>query len=153
MSHSHSDRAERLQVERKKAIDLVNLKESAQIDADYVNKLVDLFYARVRDNPIIGPIFDEAIGDSWGPHLETMKSFWSSIATPTKSYRGQPLPKHMALEGLQPWHFNIWLALFEEALKDSAPNEKTVTFFMESASRIARSLSMSIFPEERPLAS
>ncbi|MBV9066594.1 MAG: hypothetical protein JO004_12615, partial [Methylobacteriaceae bacterium] len=51
-----------------------NLSE-AQIGA-----LLDLFYARVRADPELGPVFARAIGkDEWPAHMETIQDFWSAV--------------------------------------------------------------------------
>ena len=39
--------------------------------------LVHRFYAKVRADPVLGPVFASRIED-WGPHLERMAAFWSS---------------------------------------------------------------------------
>ena len=115
------------------------------IDHDFINLLVDSFYDRIRSHDELGPIFDTAIGDNWGPHLDTMKRFWASVALHDGSYSGRPVPAHMKLEGLNPGMFTTWLGLFEQTLVDIAPTPGTPAFFMERARRIANSLQLNIF--------
>lgn len=115
------------------------------IDEAYVSLLVETFYERIRAHELMGPIFETAIGDRWGPHLETMKAFWASVALNAGLYSGKPVPAHTKLTKVQPWHFNIWLALFEQTLKDTAPTPGAVTYFMERAERIAKSLQLAMF--------
>lgn len=114
------------------------------IDEVYISTLVDTFYTRVRAHPVLGPVFDGAISD-WGPHLETMKDFWSSVALGTGRYSGRPVPKHAQHRHIQQFHFNLWLALFEQTLRDTAPTPETIPFFMERAARIAQSLQYALF--------
>lgn len=91
-------------------------------------------------------MFARVIGaDDWTPHLATMKDFWSSVALSTGRYSGQPVPKHKAIVGLEKEHFALWLDLFEETLKDTAPSSGAVPYFMERANRIAESLKLAIF--------
>lgn len=48
------------------------------IDRTMIERLVDTFYGRVRADDILGPIFAARIKD-WGPHLQRMYAFWSSV--------------------------------------------------------------------------
>ena len=115
------------------------------IDDAYISTLVDTFYGRVRADPLLGPVFERAIGDDWAPHLATMKDFWASVAFNAGRYSGKPVPKHQALEGVRERHFDIWLALFEQTLADTAPSAGAPAYFMERAERIAASLKLAMF--------
>ncbi len=120
------------------------------IDEAYISVLVEAFYARVRHDPNLGPVFAAAIGNDWSPHLATMKLFWSSVALNTGAYAGKPVPahaKHLDDEGtpIREAHFAVWLRLFEETLRDTAPSEGAVRYFMTRAKRIADSLSLALF--------
>tara|TARA_R100000935_G_scaffold20843_1_gene39155 strand:- start:807 stop:1235 length:429 start_codon:yes stop_codon:yes gene_type:complete len=115
------------------------------IDEAFISDLVDAFYTRVRAHPLLGPVFEGEIGDHWGPHLATMKDFWSSVAMNTGRYSGKPFPAHMKLTGITPAHFNIWLALFRLTLEDLTSNAETVDYFMERSNRIARSFQLGMF--------
>ena len=76
-----------------------------------VHRLVHGFYARIREDEVLGPIFDRHIRD-WDPHLATMVDFWSGALRGTGRFRGAPMPKHAALPGLNADLFRRWLALF-----------------------------------------
>lgn len=115
------------------------------ITEEYISTLVDTFYERIRAHALIGPIFEEAIGDNWPPHLAKMKRFWSSVALNTGAYSGKPVPAHQKLSRVQPWHFNIWLVLFRQTLEDTAPSSEAAAYFMERAERIAQSLQLAMF--------
>ena len=41
------------------------------IDEDYISLVVDTFYANVRAQPLLGPIFEREIGAGWDRHLAT----------------------------------------------------------------------------------
>lgn len=115
------------------------------IDAAYIDTLVDTFYARVREDAVLGPIFDEAIED-WAPHLAQMKRFWRSVALGLPVYEGRPVPAHLKHgDKIKAEDFAHWLALFEQTLKDTAPSPDAVAFFMERAQRIAKSLQLALF--------
>lgn len=114
------------------------------IDDAYVSLLVETFYERIRAHALLGPIFGREIGDNWDPHLAKMKDFWASVAMNAGRYSGKPVPAHTKLTDLQPWHFGVWLGLFEQTLKDTAPHPEAVPYFMERARRIAQSLEFAI---------
>ena len=115
------------------------------IDDAYVSILVDTFYDRIRADNRISHIFANHIGDNWEPHLSKMKDFWASVAFNAGRYSGQPVPKHQALTEARPEHFDIWLSLFEQTLKDTAPTPDAIPYFMERATRIATSLQIAMF--------
>ena len=122
------------------------------IDEAYISILVDRFYERVRADEALGPVFDKAIGDNWGPHLTRMKDFWASVALNAGRYSGKPVPAHLKLSDVQRAHFTIWLSLFRETLDETAPTPGAVAYFMEPAERIAQSLQLAMFglPELEP---
>jgi len=115
------------------------------IDDAYISRLVETFYQRIRAHPLIGPIFEQVIGENWDPHLDRMKDFWASVALNAGRYSGKPVPVHQKLDGVEPWHFNIWLSLFRQTLEDTAPTPAAVPYFMERAERIAESLQLAMF--------
>jgi len=80
---------------------------------DEVVALVHRFYAKVRVDPLLGPIFNRHVHD-WDAHLAHLVNFWSAMLRGTRRFNGNPMPKHMALAGLNPQLFQRWLALFGE---------------------------------------
>ncbi|KQW83884.1 group III truncated hemoglobin [Brevundimonas sp. Root1279] len=118
------------------------------IDEALIDRLVEGFYARVRADPLIGPVFQSRIAD-WGPHLEQMKLFWSSVALGSGVYQGRPMPKHLPLP-VDARHFDRWLELFEAAALELCPPEAAL-HFIERARRIAESLELGIAGHNRVL--
>ena len=115
------------------------------IDPDYIDRLVETFYGKVRGDAMIGPIFEQAIAaDRWPEHLTTMKSFWSSVAFNAGSYSGKPVVVHKRLPGLEHHHFERWLKLFGETLIETAPTDQAIVYLMTRAERIAESLKAAI---------
>lgn len=103
-----------------------------------VTRLVHLFYAKVRDDAVLGPIFKDRVGN-WENHLGKMVDFWSSALRGTTRYRGAPLPKHVALPGLRIELFHRWLGLFRETTR-SLGNDDLQARADEVAHRIAGGL-------------
>jgi hemoglobin len=83
-----------------------------------IRYLVDSFYAKVRADSELGPIFKRAIPGDWGPHLATMHDFWSSIMLTSGRYKGNPVAVHLRVEGMEPQLFGRWLALFAETCRE-----------------------------------
>jgi hemoglobin len=115
------------------------------IDDAFIGILVDTFYARVLADPELGPVFDARLAGRWPEHMERMKSFWSAVAFRTGAYGGKPVQAHHGVANMSPELFPKWLALFSATLDDIAPNEEAKAWFMTSAERIARSLTLSLF--------
>ncbi len=108
-----------------------------------IEQVVHTFYDRVRQHPVLAPVFNNAISD-WGPHLATMVDFWSSVMNTSGRYKGQPMPKHQALEGVTPAHFTVWLGLFEDTVKEVCVPEIADQFIAKSQ-MIAKSLQLGMF--------
>ena len=64
------------------------------IDEATIVTLVHRFYANVRGDPILAPVFAARI-DDWEAHLARMCAFWSSVALMSGRYHGQPRGKHL----------------------------------------------------------
>ena len=47
------------------------------IDEAFISRLVETFYARVRADRNLGPIFERVV-DDWPAHLAKLKDFWAS---------------------------------------------------------------------------
>ena len=135
MSSTAQEAAER----RRKIIAAIQAETG--IDEAMIERLVRGFYARVREDELIGPVFDARIAD-WEPHLHRMFAFWSSVALMTGRYHGQPMQKHLPLP-VDGRHFDRWLELFEAAARDLCP-PKAAAHFIERAHRIAESLELGI---------
>jgi len=83
-----------------------------------IRQFVDAFYASVRKDPLIGPVFNDAIGeDNWDMHLERMYGFWNTILFSEQDYRGNPFSKHVPLP-IEEKHFSRWLELFRITINE-----------------------------------
>ena len=88
-----------------------------------VNEMVDSFYFKVRKHEELGPIFNEAIGELWFLHIDTLTRFWETLLLDKRSYYGSPFPKHLALK-IEPHHFDMWLELFIYNINTQYEGEK-----------------------------
>lgn len=105
---------------------------------DEIGALVHAFYARVRCDEALGPVFERHVVD-WDVHLGRLVDFWSSILLRTQRFAGAPMPKHNAMPGLSSSLFERWLALFRETTA-TQPNPALQEHADAAAQRIAQSL-------------
>lgn len=111
------------------------------IDEDMIERLVHTFYGHIRADEVLGPVFAARISD-WGPHLERMCAFWSSVTLMTGRYHGRPMQAHAPLP-IDASHFDRWLGLFARTAHDVCP-PAAAGYFIERARMIAESLEMGI---------
>ena len=104
--------------------------------------LVDRFYQKARRDPMIGPVFNNAVGD-WDEHLDKLCDFWSSVMLTTGRYKGNPMAVHLK-QPIEPQFFDRWLQLWcETAAELFTP--PIAARFREKADRIADSLKLALF--------
>ncbi len=115
------------------------------VDADFVSRLVDGFYGRIRSDAVLGPVFNREIEDRWDVHLAKMKAFWGSVALGTEGYEGRPIPAHIKLQDLTPDDFERWMGMFHATLVELDARADAVEFFLDRAGRISASLQMAMF--------
>jgi hemoglobin len=123
-----------------------------QITEEAIDRLVPAFYARVRKDEVLGPIFNGAVED-WPHHLEVLKAFWSSVMLTSGRYKGQPMVVHLRhAEHMKRENFERWLALWGEVTGEVLGPEAAAAF-QEKAARIAESLQLGVqFHRERATA-
>jgi hemoglobin len=117
------------------------IMERTGISEAMIERLVRGFYAKVRSDAVLAPVFEARIAD-WEPHLQRMCAFWSSVALMSGRYHGTPMAKHAPLP-VDAGHFDRWLELFEETAVEMCP-PAAAAHFIELARRIAASLELGI---------
>lgn len=120
----------------------------AAITPSSIVQLVDTFYARVRDDAVLGPVFEAKLAGHWHEHMPRMVAFWTKVLLDTGEFQGNVFGKHMALNGIGTEHFVRWLMLFKLTAvevfgADGAADAITV------AQRIASSLQLGFFGDIR----
>ena len=109
-----------------------------------IKLLVETFYAKVRVDEVLGPIFNRAISD-WEEHTEKITDFWESQLLFTKRFRGNPLEAHVKVdknEGhtITNEMFGYWLNLWFQTTDHLFKGE-----IAERAKHNARKLSVFMF--------
>ncbi|MDF0490091.1 group III truncated hemoglobin [Sphingomonas sp. H39-1-10] len=123
-----------------------------EIDEAGLERLIDAFYARIRVDAELGPIFNDAIED-WPEHLDKLVSFWSSVMLTTGRYKGQPVPAHKKHQHrLAPALFERLLTLWAEVTNEQM-TARAAAALQAKAARIAESLQLALFfrPDRRPV--
>lgn len=89
--------------------------------------LVGRFYEKVRQHAVLGPIFNGIITD-WDAHLGTLTDFWESQLFLKRTYLGNPVAVHQAVDAkmqhsISPEHFGLWMNLWFETLDEGFEGE------------------------------
>lgn len=92
-------------------------EKSDILSLEDVKLLVDTFYGKVREDQLIGPIFNDRIQDRWPQHLAKMYTFWQTVLLGEHTYYGSPFPPHAQLP-VEKEHFERWLSLFSKTLDE-----------------------------------
>ncbi|MEQ8479597.1 MAG: group III truncated hemoglobin [Hoeflea sp.] len=119
-------------------------RPAVEISPREIGLLVDRFYANVREDARLGPLFEERLSGKWDIHLERMNRFWRSVLLHSGEYSGQPVVKHNGLPDLEEEDFRLWLKLFESTTAElfAPPTAEPIVVI---ARRIARSLWLARF--------
>jgi hemoglobin len=126
------------------------MERFTEITEPAIAALVARFYAKVRFDPLIGPVFNNAI-DDWDEHLRTLNAFWSSVMLTSGRYKGNPMAAHLKLP-IEPVFFERWLALWRETAAELFEPDLAAQFEAK-ARRIAESLKLALFYRPGAIAS
>jgi len=93
-----------------------------------VYTLVTTFYAKIRKDDVLGPIFNNRIHD-WDSHLDHLTDFWESSLFFVNKYKGNPLEKHVEVDAaidhvINEHHFGIWLNYWIQTLDELFEGDK-----------------------------
>lgn len=115
----------------------------ALLDESLLPKLVDRFYAQVRADALLGPLFNSTVHD-WPAHLGRLRDFWSSVMLTSGRYKGNPMAMHLRhADRIEPSMFERWLALWRSTTDAMLPAEQAKEM-QAKASRIAESLQLAL---------
>jgi hemoglobin len=126
-------------VERQK---LIAPGAAVGVTEEMIAQLVRTFYAKVRQDPTLGPIFNRHV-ENWDEHLSKLCDFWSSVTLMTRRFSGSPMAAHAQVAAIQPVHFVRWLQLFNETAQSLCP-PAAAELFTAKAEMIGRSLRLGI---------
>ena len=121
---------------------------SPAITESSIVQLVDTFYARVRDDAVLSPVFEAKLAGRWHEHMPRMYAFWTKVLLGTGEFNGNVFGKHMALSGIETDHFVRWLTLFRLTAVDVFGVDGAGDA-LAVAQRIASSLQLGFFGDIR----
>ena len=120
------------------------LTAPADLDEERLSEVVHAFYARVRGDDEIGPLFNAAVED-WDEHLDKLTRFWSSVMLTSGRYKGNPMAAHRRHAGaIAPAMFDRWLALWAEVTSERLSGPAAAAL-QHKAGHIAESLKLGLF--------
>ena len=96
-----------------------DIKSRADISA-----LVNTFYSKIREDEMLGPIFNKHIPeDKWPEHLSKLTNFWESNLFDVRKFKGNPSAKHINVDKnlghtIDQAHFGRWINLWVETLNE-----------------------------------
>jgi len=102
------------------------MKKDIQTRAD-IELMINLFYEKVKSDPLIGYIFTDVVKVNWQKHLPTMYSFWENTIFYTGGYSGNPMDIHKKLNQRVPLKavfFERWTKLFTDTVDELFVGEK-----------------------------
>ncbi|SFP85417.1 group III truncated hemoglobin [Parafilimonas terrae] len=114
------------------------MKQDIKSRAD-VERMVNTFYDKVKQDDVIGFIFNDIAKVNWEKHLPVMYDFWENIIFLTNKYVGNPMSVHIHLNEQVPFtkeHFQRWLLLFTGTV-DELFEGKKADIVKEKAASIA----------------
>jgi hemoglobin len=104
-----------------------------------IERLVNHFYGQIRQDALLGPIFDDVARVDWERHLPKMYAFWEKVLFGVPGFQGNPLAVHLALAARTPLgarEFDRWLGLFRASVQ-ALFRGPVADEAMERAARIA----------------
>ena len=107
-----------------------------------INILVNRFYAKIRKDELLGPIFNGHISEEqWPEHLMKLTDFWETNLFGVPKFKGNPSSKHIKVDAnlgynIEQNHFRRWLNLWFETV-DELFNGELATRAKEAARKMA----------------
>lgn len=115
---------------------------------DDIKTLIHNFYAEVREDKLLGPIFNTMIKD-WEQHLNLLVDFWETNLFFIKKYTGNPLAAHVKADKfhdykINEYHFGVWLNLWFKNI-DSLFEGENAQLAKNRARNMSTFMNMEIF--------
>jgi len=92
----------------------MDIKKDIETRED-IRKFLIAFYEQVKQDPLLGVIFNEVAHVNWDHHIPLITDFWESILLDNPVYSNNAMAVHHALNKIYPLqekHFKTWLAIF-----------------------------------------
>ena len=86
-----------------------------------VELLIQTFYDKVKQDNVIGFIFNDVVKMDWPKHLPVMYDFWETILLDANKYTANAMEKHFEVNkkiALEEKHFGRWLHHFNTTVDE-----------------------------------
>jgi hemoglobin len=86
-----------------------------------IEKLVTIFYGKVKQDAAISYFFDDVAKVNWESHLPKMCDFFENILLSSGNYDGNPMVAHEELHKkseVKSEHFRHWNSLFDATVDE-----------------------------------
>ena len=83
--------------------------------------MIASFYEKVKQDSVIGSIFNDTIKVNWEKHIPVMSDFWETILLNETKYTRNAMGVHFELNRkikLEEKHFNRWIKLFSQTIDE-----------------------------------
>ncbi len=112
-----------------------------------IEKLVDIFYVKVKEDKSLNYFFTEVAHVNWEKHLQIMYNFWENILFFSGNYKGNPMHLHHHLSeitSIEKKHFQRWNKIFSSTVNELFEGEKA-ELIKKRASNISSIIQKNIF--------
>lgn len=86
-----------------------------------IRTLINSFYDKVRQDDLLGYVFNEVANVDWEHHLPKMYAFWEFLLIGGEGYQGNPMEPHRRLHEKVPLRkdlFDRWLMIFNQTVDE-----------------------------------
>lgn len=115
-----------------------------------IEKLVDIFYEKVKADKSLNYFFTEVAHVNWEKHLQIMYNFWENILFFSGNYKGNPMHLHHHLSeitNIKRKHFQRWNSIFSTTVNELFEGEKA-ELIKKRASNISSIMQKNIFSKK-----
>ena len=113
---------------------------AAGLTEPLVRQVIEAFYAKVRRDAALGPIFDGIIKDDWPAHMDRITAFWLTATRLGSGYEGRGfMPAHLRHGAIRAEQLPRWLLLFRETAQETCP-PAAAEVLVDIAERMADSI-------------
>jgi hemoglobin len=131
------------------ALPFENRAKESGLTAQLVQHVVIRFYDQIRRDAVLGPIFEDAIGEHWDEHIERIVQFWLTATRLGRGYDGRNfMPRHLMRRSIRAEHLPRWLGLFRETATEQCSPEGA-SALIDIAERMAETLEIGLARRDR----
>ena len=113
---------------------------AAGVTRALIHDVLHDFYGKVRQDAMLGPIFENAIGGNWDRHIEKVILFWTTATRLDTGYKARNfMPAHMRHASIGAEQLSRWLSLFQETLAERCTREASEVL-VDIAERMAENI-------------